>query len=187
MGDRFRFASFPLVWTRWRMVRSIARMETTQNTHPGTDLGEAETGPPRRGFFRVSAVMILGGIALLCKAFAEFLGWAPSPSGPAPFTLSIPDRFPFFIRETWIGRDDRGFFAFSGICPHLGCQPIWVEDVRQFHCPCHRSVFAVDGSRISGPAPRGMDHVLLKRTTGDTLFVDPSIVVPADRRIPLNA
>ncbi len=48
---------------------------------------------------------------------------------------------------------------FSPICPHLGCQVEWVGDQRHFYCPCHASVFAEDGSVISGPAPRGLDYL----------------------------
>jgi menaquinol-cytochrome c reductase iron-sulfur subunit len=47
----------------------------------------------------------------------------------------------------------------SPICPHLGCSIPWVEAKQQFICPCHTAIFALDGSRISGPAPRSMDDL----------------------------
>lgn len=47
----------------------------------------------------------------------------------------------------------------SPICPHLGCSIPWVEAKQQFICPCHTAIFAPDGSRISGPAPRSMDDL----------------------------
>ncbi|MGH9771379.1 MAG: ubiquinol-cytochrome c reductase iron-sulfur subunit [Candidatus Acidiferrales bacterium] len=45
----------------------------------------------------------------------------------------------------------------TAVCPHLGCEVAWQASADHFHCPCHGSVFAPDGTRISGPSPRGMD------------------------------
>ena len=42
----------------------------------------------------------------------------------------------------------------SPICPHLGCSIPWNETKQEFICPCHVAVFAMDGAKISGPAPR---------------------------------
>jgi menaquinol-cytochrome c reductase iron-sulfur subunit len=47
----------------------------------------------------------------------------------------------------------------TAICPHLGCQVAWSGEKKGFFCPCHGSLFAPDGSRISGPTPRGMDSL----------------------------
>jgi menaquinol-cytochrome c reductase iron-sulfur subunit len=45
----------------------------------------------------------------------------------------------------------------SPICPHEGCEVSWEQTQNRFACPCHESFFNADGSRISGPAPRGLD------------------------------
>ena len=45
----------------------------------------------------------------------------------------------------------------SAVCPHEGCEVSWQTDTKLFSCPCHESYFAADGSRISGPARRGLD------------------------------
>lgn len=45
----------------------------------------------------------------------------------------------------------------SPICPHEGCEVAWEQSMNRFSCPCHESYFAADGSRISGPAARGLD------------------------------
>jgi menaquinol-cytochrome c reductase iron-sulfur subunit len=47
----------------------------------------------------------------------------------------------------------------SAVCPHLGCSVQWSENKHRFVCPCHTAVFEPDGSRVSGPAPRGMDSL----------------------------
>ena len=45
----------------------------------------------------------------------------------------------------------------SPICPHEGCEVAWEQARNRFACPCHASFFNADGSRISGPTPRGLD------------------------------
>lgn len=47
----------------------------------------------------------------------------------------------------------------SPICPHEGCEVAWEQARNRFSCPCHESYFAADGSRISGPTPRGLDSL----------------------------
>lgn len=51
------------------------------------------------------------------------------------------------------------FRAFSRTCPHAGCQVDRV-DGDEIVCPCHGSRYSVvDGSRVSGPTPRGLTEV----------------------------
>ena len=46
--------------------------------------------------------------------------------------------------------------AFSVNCAHLGCPVRWVAKSELFLCPCHGGVYYKDGSRASGPPPRGL-------------------------------
>lgn len=48
--------------------------------------------------------------------------------------------------------------AYAPQCTHLGCAYHWDESKKQFLCPCHNSVFSVDGKVVSGPAPRPLDR-----------------------------
>jgi len=54
----------------------------------------------------------------------------------------------------------------SPICPHLGCSIPWIEAKQQFVCPCHNAIFALDGARVGGPAPRPMDDLECKIENG---------------------
>ena len=47
----------------------------------------------------------------------------------------------------------------SAVCPHEGCEVAWDQQSKRFACPCHESYFGPDGSRISGPARRGLDQL----------------------------
>ena len=54
----------------------------------------------------------------------------------------------------------------SSICPHEGCEVNWDQGTNRFSCPCHESFFAADGSRISGPARRGLDPLPMRVQDG---------------------
>ena len=60
--------------------------------------------------------------------------------------------------------------AFSTVCPHLGCGVDYDEPTRTFACPCHGSSFSLDGRRLSGPSPRGLDELEVT-TDGEDLLV----------------
>ncbi len=62
------------------------------------------------------------------------------------------------LRKVWlIKHPDNTVTVFSPICPHLGCHYHWNPQSQHFECPCHGSVYTVDGRVIGGPAPRPLD------------------------------
>jgi quinol---cytochrome c reductase iron-sulfur subunit, bacillus type len=69
-----------------------------------------------------------------------------------------------------VKRPDNSVVAYGPQCTHLGCAYHWDEIRREFLCPCHNSVFAVDGKVVSGPAPRPLDRYDVK-VDGRKLFV----------------
>lgn len=52
--------------------------------------------------------------------------------------------------------------AFSPQCTHLGCAYHWEEQTKEFLCPCHTSTFGLDGTVLTGPAPRALDRYKTK-------------------------
>lgn len=48
--------------------------------------------------------------------------------------------------------------AFGPQCTHLGCAHHWDDARAQFVCPCHNSLFSIDGKVTDGPAPRPLDR-----------------------------
>ena len=52
---------------------------------------------------------------------------------------------------------DGGFLALSLKCTHLGCSVSWDETNSKFVCPCHSSMFEINGNVISPPAPNALD------------------------------
>lgn len=59
----------------------------------------------------------------------------------------------------WVVKSAGGsIVAFSPVCTHLGCAYHWDTGKSEFICPCHTSAFAIDGTVLSGPAPRPLDR-----------------------------
>ena len=57
----------------------------------------------------------------------------------------------------WVRRiDEKTFQIFAINCAHLGCPVKWFAESKLFMCPCHGGVYYEDGSRASGPPPRGL-------------------------------
>jgi Rieske Fe-S protein len=56
--------------------------------------------------------------------------------------------------------------VFTAVCPHEGCEVAWDKVTNRFSCPCHESFFAADGSRLSGPARRGLDALPSRQQDG---------------------
>lgn len=67
----------------------------------------------------------------------------------------VVSRQPVFVSRSTSGH----LQVLSPICPHLGCSVSWHQDQDKFICPCHGGQFCADGSRISGPPPRGLDKL----------------------------
>ncbi len=76
------------------------------------------------------------------------------------------------VHSVWvIKHSDARVTAFSPICPHAGCYYNWSSQLRRFACPCHASVFEINGPVVSGPAPRPLDTLPVKIDNG-ILYVE---------------
>ena len=81
-------------------------------------------------------------------------------------TLSIRDgwrvrnrRQVVYLRRKTEGDTAEAFEVLSPVCPHAGCG-IELEN-EGFHCHCHDAKFSLNGEKVDGPAPRGMDPLPL--------------------------
>lgn len=87
-------------------------------------------------------------------------------------------------KPVYITKDAHGHIeALSAVCPHLGCTIQWREAQHEFICPCHGSVFAPDGARLAGPAPRDMDSLPIQAQQGALMvkYEDFQQLVPTKR------
>ena len=90
---------------------------------------------------------------------------------PTLFKATITDQTGWINSQEEISvyvltEDGQTYTALSNVCTHLGCHVRWNPDDSEFACPCHNGVFARDGSVISGPPPRPLDHFQTKVENG---------------------
>ncbi len=75
----------------------------------------------------------------------------------------------------------------SPVCPHLGCAPQWTPDKKEFICPCHHSIYQLNGKRIGGPAPRPMDSLPVRVEKDGTIsIVYEQFVVGIPKKVRLS-
>ncbi|HEY2842972.1 MAG TPA: ubiquinol-cytochrome c reductase iron-sulfur subunit [Bryobacteraceae bacterium] len=68
--------------------------------------------------------------------------------------------------------------AYAPQCTHLGCAYHWDQRRTRFVCPCHNSVFSLDGKVQEGPAPRPLDRYQTK-VEGGKLLLGPVQQAPS--------
>lgn len=75
----------------------------------------------------------------------------------------------------WVVKmDDQNVVVFTPQCTHLACAYHWDAQQKDFLCPCHGSVFSIDGKVLAGPAPRPLDRYV-SRVDNGKLFIGPTI------------
>jgi Rieske Fe-S protein len=138
-------------------------------------------------------VLVVAGKAALAVAGAaavagvgRFLAFDANPPAPTRFELEGPKAYAVgsttLVPEAhaWLVRDERGFFALSRICTHLGCSVN--QSPGGFLCPCHGSRFAGDGRVLSGQAKLPLPRYLVGLAEDGRLWVDVSQTVEDDFR-----
>jgi cytochrome b6-f complex iron-sulfur subunit len=137
------------------------------------------------------------GMTALCSAVAVSLGavvrfLVPSVfyEPPQSFKIGDPADFSFgpptFLadEQIFVFRDrDKGFAVASAVCTHLGCTVAYFQSDHRFHCPCHGSVFAANGTVQHGPAPRALNWFEVTLARDGQLRVDKDKVVPPSYRL----
>jgi menaquinol-cytochrome c reductase iron-sulfur subunit len=151
-----------------------------------------QTEVSRRGFLKLAtgALALMGGIVMGIPLVDSLVGPAlrakkrhfakvaqvDSLTVDQPADLTYGDKTEdAYIRETllrsvWaVKHTGSDVTVYSSICPHLGCGYNWNAQDQHFECPCHGSVFALDGQVLAGPAPRPLDTLPTKIENGELL------------------
>ncbi len=135
-------------------------------------------------------VALCSGVAVSLGAVVRFLVPDVFYEPPQSFKIGNPADFalgaPTFLADEkiFVFRDrEKGFSVASAVCTHLGCTVAHFQSDHHFHCPCHGSVFAADGSVIHGPAPRPLQWFEVTEARDGQLRVDKDKVVPSGYRL----
>ena len=135
--------------------------------------------PTRRGIMRVAwAVALFALIGESVGAVYRFLRPMKTGGFGGVVRAGKVDEFsPNTVHTIKEGRfhlvrlENGSFLALWQRCTHLGCSVPWVADEKQFHCPCHGSLYDQTGVVLGGPAPRPLDMFPLTIRDGE-IFVD---------------
>jgi menaquinol-cytochrome c reductase iron-sulfur subunit len=120
-----------------------------------------------------AAVVLAPLVAFVFRSRRWPTQWVPlGPATDFPHGETRMVTFDNPIREPWDGivahsgvfvrnesHDEKTFDRFLVLavnCAHLGCPVTWFPASGLFMCPCHGGVYYADGSRASGPPPRGL-------------------------------
>ncbi len=88
---------------------------------------------------------------------------AGKPQEFKPGTVSLVQEGRYYISAL----EEGGYLAMWWRCTHLGCTVPWVAGEKQFHCPCHGSLYNPKGEVIGGPAPRPLDLFPIQLVDGN--------------------
>jgi cytochrome b6-f complex iron-sulfur subunit len=69
-----------------------------------------------------------------------------------------------------IKRSDGTVYAMSMLCTHVCCQCEYVGQSNEIFCPCHGSVFDLNGTVLRGPAPIPLPTVELNVDTSGNIY-----------------
>jgi menaquinol-cytochrome c reductase iron-sulfur subunit len=185
-----------------------------QDQSPATQSGQSPSG--RRGFLKKAAAACLSGLAMLAPLVSGLmvifdplrrkseqnalvlvtrLHSLPEDGLPRKFVVisshsdawnrspSMPVGAVYLLRT-----GPASVRALNVVCPHAGCFVDFVQDRKNFVCPCHNSAFALDG-RISdpkSPSPRGLDELEVQIRNESEVWVRfQNYLAGHDKKIPV--
>ncbi|MDP9375116.1 MAG: Rieske 2Fe-2S domain-containing protein [Chloroflexota bacterium] len=179
----------------WRLVRAAVGAVAVRGL-VRLVLGQLDSAPrtSRRDFLRWT----VGGAGtfFLAEAAAGFVAFfwptkidkfgtkiaVPEAGIPAAGAAPIANRDGKF----WLINNEDGALALYWKCVHLGCTVPWNEDEKQFHCPCHSSLYDRRGVVVGGPAPRPLD-IMQVEVTDEGVVVDSGKITQRRRYTPDQA
>jgi menaquinol-cytochrome c reductase iron-sulfur subunit len=175
-------------------------MGTTDDQHDK----RSPASPERRQFLTKAAAIVCGGVATIVpvgaglmtiidplrrhagsgeSAFLRVTSLALLPDDGSPRRFEIIaeridawNRFPnvavgaVYLRR--VGADK--VEALNVTCPHAGCPVEFKPSGKHFLCPCHDSLFNLDGTLVAGarsPSPRGLDGLEVELRDGTEVWV----------------
>ncbi len=83
-----------------------------------------------------------------------------------------------------LGRDARGLYAMTAICPHQQCSigDSGTVSPTEIKCNCHGSRFSANGDVTGGPAPTGLEHYKVVVAGDGAITINASLKVGKDER-----
>ena len=156
-----------------------------ENQNAKTNPEQGTLWRPRRDFLSAAAWAtfwaVVGGFLVI---LGKFLVPRKEPFARSAFVAGLPadyaagevsDRW-LNDHQTWIVHSGPRIYAIWARCTHMNCTTKWDRNVSTFQCPCHRSLFDIEGVTQIGPAPRSLDRFRVTLNRRGEIVVDKSIV-----------
>jgi len=168
---------------------------------------------PRRTFLQAIGALVAGAVAILPPVVAgaatlldplrrrggdasvvRVAALSALPEGGPPRRVTVvTDRTDAWTRyeatpvgAVYLRRDGDHISALNVVCPHAGCSVNLAPDGSHFACPCHRSRFELDGTRVAGPAPRNLDALDVEIRNENEVWVRFQNFAPGtDEKVPM--
>ena len=85
---------------------------------------------------------------------------------------ALPFEFPGGVAGLLFRTKSGELGAVNAVCPHAGCVVNWSAEnpAKAFGCPCHGSIFTVDGKVVQGPATKPLARYQVKLQSGDAIL-----------------
>lgn len=175
--------------TGWVASRSLSLASRLQ---AGSGETTAKKVQSRRTFTRNAA---LGASAVVVTQIGVAFGLLMWPNKTGAFGADItvgadnipaPGGTPFRHQagKFYVVQNEDGVQALYWKCVHLGCTVPYNAAADDFQCPCHGSIFNLDGARTGGPATRRMDRMPIT-VNGDgsiTVTTNPNEILETSGR-----
>ena len=130
----------------------------------------------RRDFLKLSldGLLALGGLLGLA-GLIRFFSYKTEPPKPTEFDLGLAENYQPGSRTTFpeipavLIRESGNFTALSLVCTHLGCTVAVQPD--GFSCPCHGSLYNMNGSVTKGPATSALKSLRIEKSPEGNLVL----------------
>jgi nitrite reductase/ring-hydroxylating ferredoxin subunit len=99
----------------------------------------------------------------------------------APSTFQLNKPVYNSTGKFFVVRDSAGLFALTALCTHEGVA--CAVSGSNFRCPRHAALFTFDGSVVSGPVTRALQHYSMCTLANGNVGVDKTKVVAKTERL----
>ena len=156
--------------TRIKFPISSFKFQVSIFKYPGKQM-------ERRGFIKkgLSWLAYILGTAALAYPVFSFINFRKIRKKTVVFYPDEQLAAANFKEGVYLIRKGTDFNALSARCTHLGCTLNFDAVSQQFKCPCHGSLFAISGKRISGPAKKNLISIPVKTVANGDMEVEYEI------------
>ena len=123
----------------------------------------------RRNFVKLLPYVFVGGFTY---PITKFIFFSDNPDIKLSLPLkNINDGITYLKQnQIFIYKIKDQLAIYDSHCTHMGCILNFNNQTNQFNCPCHKSRFDIDGTKLRGPAKRNLDKVAFK-VKNKTLYI----------------